>query len=91
MGCPQAKPMEEWIKRDGKNCKPCMMGPVTAWYIEELNENRQHNLAKQVETSAVKSSPQELCKTLDEVKSKVEEKLRERLLDFDCAAQTHEP
>jgi len=31
------------------------------------------------------------CKELDKIKDTVEEPLRERLKDFDCAAQSYDP
>ncbi len=33
----------------------------------------------------------QLCEELDKIKSEVEESLRERLEEFDCAAQAYEP
>ncbi|GAJ13822.1 unnamed protein product, partial [marine sediment metagenome] len=35
--------------------------------------------------------PLTLCEKLDNIKDAVEESLRERLKDFDCAAQAYEP
>lgn len=91
MGCPEVKPMQDWIKNDGKQCKPCMLGPVVAWYKEELESKGKTELVKHLEESANNSDPLEFCKTLDHIKDQVEEKLRERLLDFDCAVQLEEP
>ena len=92
MGCPiKLKPMKEWVGDPAQaNCRPCTLGPVAQWYTDELRENKKGKLADEIEQVAENGSPEDVCEKLDEIKTKVEEPLRERLLDFDCAAQTNE-
>jgi hypothetical protein len=97
--CPVGlKPMEEWIKEeDPDNCRPCMLGPVVQWYDGELKERGKVEMATNLEAVAdatdINDSEQvlTLCKELDKIKNAVEVPLRERLEDFDCAAQSFDP
>lgn len=91
--CPVGlKPMESWIAEpkvpDSKECKPCMMGPVVSWYADELKTNGKGRLADHLVETATTADPLTVCKELDSIKAEVETPLRERLKDFDCAAQS---
>jgi hypothetical protein len=87
--CAYITNMEEWIKQpDDKICRPCLLGPVTQWYRDELQENRLGELAKEVE-SAVDNGEVALAAKLDEIKEKVSPELKERLREFDCHAQLY--
>ena len=97
--CPiELKPMEKWVQEDDpKLCRPCMLGPVTRWYIEELTEQGHKEAAEEIKKTADETNTDNiesvltLCRKFDNVKDQVEEPLRERLKDFDCAAQTFDP
>lgn len=96
--CPGLKPMAVWIKEESPIwCKPCTLGPVAQWYRDELAERGHHEIAKSLEELAdstdMDSTEQVLtfCQKLDSIKDTVEESLRERLKDFDCAAQAFDP
>ncbi len=97
--CPiELKPMKEWVaEEDPKKCRPCMLGPVAQWYSEELKDKGRKDLATPLEQLAEKTDVdvQEqvltLCEEFDKIKTKVEGPLRERLEDFDCAAQVYDP
>ena len=94
--CPvKIKPMAEWIKEEDPRgfCRECTLGPVLQWYHEELEANGHSEQAKELEKLAQQAEnlPLQLCQRLDTIKSEVEKPLRERLLDFDCAAQSYEP
>jgi len=85
--------MAEWMKghededlEEGP-CRPCTLVPVIGWY-KQILENQGHKdkadeLAKELETG----NPLTVCEVLDKIKDDVEAPLRERLKDFDCAAQ----
>lgn len=97
--CPvELKPMEEWVK-EGKpeECRPCLLGPVAQWYRDELEGKGHKDKAQVIEKLAdetdVNNTEQVLtfCRELDNIKNSVEEPLRERLKDFDCAAQSFDP
>jgi len=88
-------PMEEWMKGHENDeelgvadCRPCALGPVLGWYRDELQANGKEGEAAQVVQAAEESDPLTVCKLLDNIKANVGEPLRERLKDFDCAAQS---
>jgi DNA polymerase III delta subunit len=97
-GCAALKKMAEWIQEENKvQCKPCLLGPVAQWYRDELVEKGHPEEAKAIETLADATdmdTPEQVltfCQELDKIKDTVEEPLRERLKDFDCAAQSYDP
>lgn len=87
--CPvELKPMEKWVgEEDTKQCRPCLLGPVVQWYADELKERGKVAVANRLTKTAEESDPLTLCRELDNIKNEVEEPLRERLKDFDCAVQ----
>lgn len=94
--CPvEIKPMAEWVKEEDSRgiCRECLLGPVLQWYHEELEANGHSDMALELEkiSRQAEELPLQLCEKFDRIKSEVEESLRERLLDFDCAAQTYVP
>jgi len=98
--CPQST-MEEWIgqedphKDDPLYCRPCRLGVIASWYFNELKEKGHEDLAEGLEKVALQEEepemPLTLCKEFDRIKTVVEEPLRERLKDFDCATQSFDP
>ena len=97
--CPETS-MEEWIrgddprKDDPEHCRPCRLGVTANWYFNELQEQGHEDLAKTLEKISSKEDPEmplTLCKIFDIIKDVVEEPLRERLKDFDCATQSFNP
>jgi hypothetical protein len=95
--CPiKLTPMAEWIKTPSVNgnCKPCFLGPVSQWYVTELEERGLSDLAKDltnfIETHDFEDGVEEICKQFDKIKEVAEDSLRERLLDFDCEVQVDE-
>ncbi|MBA7614695.1 hypothetical protein ES703_21964 [subsurface metagenome] len=98
--CP-AFTMEEWIqqedphKDDPNHCRPCRLGVTANWYFTELKEKGHQDLADSIEKIASSEEepdvPLTLCKEFDRIKDVVEEPLRERLKDFDCATQAFNP
>lgn len=94
--CPvEIKPMLDWVKEDDPKgiCRSCLLGPVLQWYHEELDAKGHHDLAFELEKLSRQADelPLQLCETFDKIKGEVEEPLRERLLEFDCAVQSYEP
>jgi len=92
--------MEEWIrgedphKDDPDHCRPCRLGVTAQWYHSELKEQGHEDLAALVEQVAESPDPDmplTLCRQMDIIKDVVEESLRERLKDFDCATQSFTP
>lgn len=83
--------MAAWIGEGDteEECRSCLLAPVTQWYRDELKERGLGDLAKELETMAESSQPLEVAQKLDEIRDKVPEEIRNRLKDFDCAAQVH--
>ena len=94
--CAGVIPMEQWVRETPETeefCPPCLMGPLTQWYVETLKESGEDSLAQQVEQAAgnVDLSPEQLAQTLDEVKTQAPEATRAQLMDLDCSVQTYDP
>ena len=94
--CPiEIKPMATWVQEEDPNgiCRSCLLAPILQWYREELNEKGLSKFTEELDTiaRAAEVLPLQLCEKLDKIKSEVEESLRERLEEFDCAAQTYKP
>ena len=85
--CANLKPMRDWVSEDGPECRPCLLGPPTQWYVSELQERGQAEDAAKLAALATGSDPVTLCQEMDEIKARVGPELRSRLLDFDCATQ----
>ncbi len=98
--CPEFT-MEEWIRQedplkdDPDHCRPCRLGVTANWYFNELQEQGLKDLAENLEQIATNENdpemPLTLCGEFDRIKDAVEEPLRERLKDFDCATQSFNP
>jgi len=98
--CPKFT-MEEWLKQEDLHkddplfCAPCRLGITANWYFNELQERGKKDLAASIEKIVDKANdpemPLTLCKEFDRIKTVVEEPLRERLKDFDCATQSFNP
>ena len=98
--CPQFT-MEEWLEQEDPHkdnpdyCRPCRLGVTANWYFNELKEKGHTDLAVVIEEITNKAEDPEmhltLCKEYDRIKGVVEEPLRERLKDFDCATQSFNP
>ena len=94
--CPvELKPMAEWVVEEDPRgiCRECLLGPVLQWYRDELNEKGYSKFAEELNTiaKAAEVLPLQLCEKFDTIKNEVEESLRERLKDFDCATQSFNP
>ena len=94
--CPiDLKPMATWVQEEDPKgiCRECLLAPVLQWYREELNEKGYSKFTEELNSiaRAAEVLPLQLCEELDKIKSEVEGSLRERLEEFDCAAQTYKP
>jgi len=94
--CPvELKPMKDWVQEEDPKgiCRECLLAPVLQWYREELNDKGHTKFVEELDQIAHEAEvlPLTLCEKLDTIKSEVEESLRERLEEFDCAAQAYKP
>lgn len=88
--CASVIDMGTWLQQpsgDG-TCRPCLLAPVTQWYMDALRTAGMQGLATDLE-GAVDGGEVALATKLDEVKSKVSPELRARLKEFDCHAQLY--
>ena len=86
--CPvKLAPMEDWIGEDASFCRPCILPVNISWYKDELKNRGMAELAGEIEKAQDTQDPVQVCKVMDEVKGKVPNDLRYRLLEFDCATQ----
>ena len=91
----ELKPMKAWVQEEDPRgiCRECLLGPVLQWYRDELNAKGYTKFVDELNqiTHEAEVLPLTLCEKLDSIKGEVEESLRERLEEFDCAAQTYNP
>jgi len=94
--CPvELKPMATWVQEEDPKgiCRECLLGPVLQWYREELNKKGHQKFVSELDDIAHQAEllPLQLCEEFDKIKNEVEEPLRERLEEFDCATQAYKP
>jgi len=94
--CPvELKPMAVWVQEEDPRgiCRECLLGPVLQWYREVLDEKGYSKFTEELNiiARAAEVLPLQLCEEFDKIKGEVEEPLRERLEEFDCAVQAYVP
>ena len=88
--CADISSMQQWINGGTEEeCRPCLLPPVIQWYREELSGNGMAALASEIESAVQGGDPDMIAWTIDNIKAKVPEPLRQRLREFDCHAQLH--
>jgi hypothetical protein len=88
--CASVVDMATWVQQpngDGP-CRPCLLAPLTQWYMDVLRTGGRDDLAAALE-GAVDGGEVVLATKLDEVKGEVSPELRARLKEFDCHAQLY--
>lgn len=91
--CNNILSIAEWIKGEGKICRPCVLPVLVAWYVSELEETGNKDAGDRIRQLAekVNLSPEEMAAELDSVKAMVKDpKLAARLREFDCSIQKNE-
>lgn len=88
--CASVIAMGTWVQQPSGDglCRPCLLAPVTQWYMDVLRTEGMHGLATDLE-GAVDGGDVALAAKLDEVKGRVAPELRARLKEFDCHAQLY--
>jgi hypothetical protein len=88
--CASIIDMGTWVQQPSGDgiCRPCLLAPLTQWYMDVLRTEGMNNLATDLE-GAVDGGEIALATKLDEVKDKVSPDLKARLKEFDCHAQLY--
>ncbi len=79
--------MAPWIEKHKDNvekCAPCTLSMVSQWYKQTLPPDTTASLQELVD----KKDAVAIAKELDNIKSKATPQIKDRLLDFDCSAQS---
>jgi hypothetical protein len=90
--CKDIKPMKDWATSPSKNkkmCHSCMIGVPANWYEAELRDNGRGDLADELESHRVSetATAESVAKKMDDIKDRVDQPLKERLLELDCTTQ----
>lgn len=93
--CPlsSVKSLEEWLSKDngnGKNCPPCLIGPLASYYAGALEEAGENKMADELKSTFEKGNALTIAKHMDKIKKNVGDKLKQDLENLDCMAQVHE-
>jgi hypothetical protein len=88
--CASVIDMATWVQQPSGDglCRPCLLAPVTQWYMDVLKTQGMNDLASTLE-GAIDGGEVALATKLDEVKSQVPAEVRARLKEFDCHAQLY--
>lgn len=88
--CASIIDMTNWVQQPDPRgqCRPCLLAPVTQWYVETLKGGGRDDLVAALE-GAIDGGEVALAAKLDEVKTTVSLELRARLREFDCHAQLY--
>jgi len=88
--CASVINMATWVQQPSGDglCRPCLLAPLTQWYMDVLNTTELCHLAAELE-GAVEGGEVALATKLDEVKGKVPPDVQARLKEFDCHAQLY--
>ena len=88
--CASAIDMATWVQQPSGDglCRPCLLAPITQWYMDVLKTQGMTDLASALE-GAIDGGEIALATKLDEVKSQVPAEVRARLKEFDCHAQLY--
>ena len=89
--CPlsEVQSIEEWMEKGetGTDCPPCLIAPLSSYYLGTLREAGEDKLATELEETFNKGDLLTIAKKLDNIKGEVGEALRAELKDLDCFAQ----
>lgn len=89
--CASVIDMGTWVQQPSADgiCRPCLLPPVTQWYMDALKGGGMDNLAMELEGS-IDGGEVALATKLDDIKSKVPPEMKARLREFDCHAQLYQ-
>lgn len=87
---PKLDSLESWVEKGetNDNCPPCLLKPLASWYLDALQENKETDMANELQSVFESGDILTIAKTMDIIKNRAENELREKLLNFDCMAQS---
>ncbi|MCK9600852.1 MAG: hypothetical protein M0R06_17555 [Sphaerochaeta sp.] len=95
MSCPiKVIPMAQWCRENiskPKSCVPCVLGPVSSFYLGTLDEHQLDGLKDTLNQAYETRDLLTICEALDSIKSQVTGDIKNRLLEWDCLGQTYVP
>lgn len=84
------KPIEAWVQEDNPDvCPPCIMQPLTSYYLGALEKAGAHEHARKLESAWNSGDLLTIAKTLDTIKDEVAAPLKKDLIELDCFAQSY--
>lgn len=90
----KVRPLTEWVKdktTSEKDCPPCLITPLSAYYLGALEEAGEKQLASELQQVFEGGDVLLISQKLDTIKANVGEALSKQLRDLDCFAQTFKP
>ena len=91
---PKIESVEKWVQRkptDENDCPPCLIAPLSSYYLGALNEAGEGKLAEELKEVFNSGDILTIARKLDSIKSEVGEALKNELKDLDCFAQVFKP
>ena len=91
--CDNLKPMEDWLSEEdeGEQCHECILSPIAEYYLGALQEEKAEPQIKQLNEAWKTEDLLTIGRAMDIIKSEVGESLKNRLITYDCYAQTYKP
>lgn len=93
--CPikEVRSVLEWVKEKtiSENCPPCLITPLSGYYLGVLEEAGETKLASELQKVYAAGDVLTISKKLDTIKADVGEALSTKLRNLDCFAQTFKP
>lgn len=84
----ELKPLADWVaeESDEGKCRPCAIPEIVEGYRKVFDSAGMSEIVDQLQFST-SDDPEEVCAVLDEMKSVVDDDLRNSLLEVDCKYQ----
>ncbi len=89
----KTKPLEKWVQEtDDKSCHPCLISPLTSYYLGVLKDagaTAQADFLEQAWNEDSPDKPLTIAKAMDKIKQEVGNDLKKKLIVLDCFTQSY--
>ncbi len=91
----EIKSIEKWLEEgktkneEGENCPPCLLAPLGSFYLGVLEENGLKKEAEGLQDIWKDQDGVKAARMMDDIKKRVPEEIRKKLLEIDCSAQSY--